>query len=130
MSDMGIKLSRCAARCGAGGLLIVSLIIGGLVSVPTVCACGSAHPHAHTLLSLPGHWHGNVAVPQDTEQPRLMPDGPALGAGGPIGISFGVAVLADQPALVVDEQHGQVILRDVAVFTGHVERPESPPPRG
>lgn len=127
---MGIKLSRCAARCGAGGLLIVSLIIGGLVSVPTVCACGSAYPHEHTLFSLPGHWHGNAAAPQDTDQPRVFPDGPAVSAGGPIGISFGVADIADQPALAVDEYAGQRIQGDVHMFDGYVERPESPPPRG
>lgn len=41
----------------AGGLLLVSALISGLLNFPSTCDCGAEMPHPHSLFLLADHHH-------------------------------------------------------------------------
>ncbi len=48
-------------------LAFVLVILAGLLNFPTLCACGAALAHAHSLFLLPHHHHGQAnSVTADT----------------------------------------------------------------
>jgi hypothetical protein len=129
MTRLGFSLSRYAARCGAGGLLIVSLVIGGLLSVPTRCTCGAERPHEHSLFTLPGHWHSQLDQDPSARTTYSHYDGPIITFGGTATF---VGATADLVADALSDIPDGVLAsapHDAAPAAGRGEAPERPPPR-
>jgi hypothetical protein len=129
MTHLGIRLSRYAARFGAGGLLLVSLVIGGLLSVPTRCTCGAESPHEHSIFTLRSHWHSPYDHDPSAEIIRVRYDGPTLSVGESSAFASGVADLESSSLSIAPAGILPNALRDTTPVHGRSHTPESPPPR-
>lgn len=128
MARIGTSLSAIAARFGAGSLLIASLAIGGLLSVPTRCTCGADLPHEHSLFGLRHHYHGEAQPTAGEPEALATADGPSVTAPSGTGAGVAVATFADGHLAGID-RGGPVVMFDSTALAGRADRPDSPPPR-
>lgn len=128
MSQRRIQPSRYVARSGAGGLLIVALVAGSLLSFPTRCACGAPLPHEHSLFELQGHWHGPANSPEDGVSASY--DGPSVqGPSTALGLAVDATATADSWLKDIDRVASSVSSNEHP-GTGRNDTPAVPPPRG
>jgi hypothetical protein len=116
-------------------------LIAGLLSFPTVCACGAELPHEHALFALAHHTHastsestsGEQAHDQHEEHGRAAAEADTTGASlqAPGFSMSGATQAATLSTNIHDafEQDDARISTDTGVYTGLVTRPESPPPQ-
>jgi len=128
----------------AGGLLLVSALITGLLNFPSTCHCGAEIPHPHSLFLLAEHHHHHDGTIEDVDDEQghvhgtVAPRPRELAARGPIAqAATPEGVAGEQISLAIEElapaARSGVSERFVwplhFPLAGTGEPPEPPPPR-
>lgn len=85
---------RRSTRC----LAFVLVILAGLLNFPTLCTCGAAIAHSHSLFLIPHHHHGQVSsVTADTGPATGPPSVMVAASHDPVIRALDTGFLTSQP---------------------------------